>query len=79
MDLSNRVRSIETRADLAEFVRALLGDLQRKPETWENQTLDRYLEAMAAWIESSGEVREEWDSPSWRYIGELLIAAKIYE
>jgi hypothetical protein len=53
-------------------------------ESWENETLDRYLEALAAWLADSpgyfanrGEAVPE--EPSWMLIANMLAAARTYE
>lgn len=76
--------SIQTRHDLARFVHALRESLLSDPETWENQTLDRYLEALAAWIaDMEGYFKNqgvpEPEQPDWRLVGQMLFAASIYE
>lgn len=52
-------------------------DLSRDRGSWENPTLERYLEAMAAWLgaHEMAKVKE----PSWELMCEMLEAAKIYE
>ena len=51
---------MKTREDTIATLRQLLLELEEKPETWENPTLESYLEAMAAWLEDSG---HKLDSP----------------
>lgn len=68
---------MKTRADAVKTIRGLLEDLQNDPSSWENPTLERYLEAMAAWIEDSGEKYNQ--PPSWELIVDIVKAAKIYE
>ena len=84
MKLHERVAGIRSKADLVEFVRALSEDLRAKPEDWENRTLERYLSALASWLEDSdgyykNQGRAVPVSPSWQNVAEILIAAKIYE
>lgn len=43
------VDSVRTREDLAAFVLALRQDLLSNQAAWENPTLERFLEALAAW------------------------------
>jgi hypothetical protein len=50
----------------------------------ENPTLERFLEAFAAWcidmpgvFQSRGLAQPE--QPNWRLVGEMLIAASVYE
>jgi len=84
MELHERVNNIKTKQDLGQFVGALRADLATNPEGWENPTLDRFLEAMEAWIadmegyyKNRGE--EPADSPTWKTFGDILIAATMYE
>jgi hypothetical protein len=46
-------------------------------EDWENVTLEQFLEAMHAWIESVGPRID--GRPSWKFLEVLLGAAKLYE
>ncbi|MCB1025306.1 MAG: hypothetical protein KDB79_13000, partial [Acidobacteria bacterium] len=42
----------QTRNDLVTFVEALRSSLETQREDWENPTLDQYLEALGAVLES---------------------------
>lgn len=83
--IANReIDSINTKEDLAEFLFGLRKDLIENPGDWENQTLDRYLDAMESWIRvidaySKNTGDTEALSPSWRTFAKILSAAKIYE
>ncbi len=66
-----------TRHDVVEALDGLLRDLQADPGSWENPTLERYLEAMGRWVADMGQKRD--DPPSWEYIIDMLEAARIYE
>lgn len=68
---------MKTRQDVLTTLDALLDDLHQNPDDWENPTLERYLEAMRAWLESWGNKHDP--APSWELICTLLEAAKIYE
>jgi hypothetical protein len=68
---------MKTRENVVTSIRNLLADLKENPSTWENPTLDRYLDSMAAWLEDSGKTSAQ--PPSWDLIIEMLEAAKIYE
>jgi hypothetical protein len=83
-NLDCKVEEIQDRPHFVEFVRDLIGDLRTNPGKWENHTLESYLEAVAAWAEdcegyykSRGETAPQ--TPSWKFLGELLLAAKLYE
>jgi hypothetical protein len=72
------VSAVNTRADFVAFVYALVQDLCEHPEQWENTTLEMYLEALAAWVEDAKHNLESRQL-SWRRVGEMLLAARIYE
>lgn len=78
------VNEVKTSASLAEFVRELSADLTADPESWENRTLDRFLEAMEAWIRALDGYAANADDesvrvPSWSTFAKILAAAKVYE
>ncbi len=83
-NLNAAVNKIRTRQDLAEFVRLLRADLQTDPSSWENGSLDRFLDAAASWIEDmhgwyKNQGLEFSEDQPWRLIAQILIAAKHYE
>lgn len=84
MNLNQKVALIRTREDFVAFVQELLRDLNAIPDEWENSTLESYLEAMAAWTEDAeGYYTNQRvplpQHPSWRMLGEILLASKYYE
>ena len=84
MELHKHVETIVTKADLIAFIEALRRDLQANPGEWENPSLERYLSALANWIEDSdgyyqNQNQQPPSTPSWKNVAEMLLAAKIYE
>lgn len=84
MELHERVVGIHSRDDLAAFISELQADLIAKPDKWENSSLEKFLEALAAWCsDMDGYLQNHGDQapaqPSWRLLGEMLLAAKMYE
>jgi len=77
MNLSEMADRVASKDQLAAFVHALANDLHSHPEEWENATLETYLEALSVWLEVKGEPPPQ--SPRWKDIANMLIAAKIYE
>ncbi len=82
--LDKRIESIENKEQLSDWIIKLRKDLLDHPDKWENVTLERYLEAMAAWVRSSdgyylhvGQKIEE--RGTWKLFADILIAASIYE
>jgi hypothetical protein len=82
--LDEQVEGIATREDLAAFVETLRRDLEENPKQWENPTLATFLGALGSWIEDMDGFyrhhgREVAKAPTWKTIGEMLAAARIYE
>lgn len=75
MTLAEYNNSIRSREDFAAFARALSEDLHDNPETWENGSLERFLEALAALAEETSAQQK----PDWKAVGDMLMAAKVYE
>lgn len=82
--MNRDIDSIDTKEDLADFVSSLREELTKNPDEWENQTLDRFLDAMESWIrvidaysKNTGDM--EALSPSWKTFAKILCAAKVYE
>ncbi|WP_456307207.1 DUF7660 family protein [Paraburkholderia bannensis] len=48
---------------------------------WENGSIGSFLDAAAAWAETSRSGLRYYDAPSnpWRRVGDILIAGKEYE
>ena len=82
--LLEKVKAVDSKERLADFVAALAKDLQENSEEWENVTLERFLGAMEAWIGAmDGYYRNTWqpipDLPTWRTFADILMAARVYE
>ncbi|WP_434099390.1 DUF7660 family protein [Streptomyces platensis] len=64
---------VRSRDELVSFVRELRQDCLRRGHDGENQSLDRFLEALAAWMQDSPgwyqnigkELRKVGTGPSW--------------
>ena len=84
INLNNAVQSIKNKNDLAKFIKLLLEDMKNNDNDWENNTLERYLESMSAWLVDCDGLSLNLDKeipkqPDWNTIGEILLAAKYYE
>lgn len=78
------VAQIRSRSDLVRVIHALRADLQSDPDAWENPTLERFLDALAAWTEDmDGHYHARGaavpKTPTWALIGAMLVAARGYE
>jgi hypothetical protein len=76
--------SVNSKSDFVQFVEGLCADLAENPDEWENPTLDRFLDAIAAWAAASDNYYRNTahpvsDNVSWRFFAEVLAAARSYE
>ena len=83
-NLVDRVEQIQSHADFTAFSHALLADLKANPNEWENRDLPAFLEAMGAWVEDMNGFYQHSEGaiplqPSWKMLGRILLAAKVYE
>jgi hypothetical protein len=84
MELDQRISNIKSRQDLAEFVGALRQDLETNDNGCENPTLEQFLGAMEAWIQSMDAFyrnrgEQPPASPSWQTFAHILYASRIRE
>ena len=82
--LCHQQEAIETREDLASFIQALSGDVRLHPTWWQNTSLEGYLYALAAVVESLDQRFKNQGNtvpaqPTWQLVGDVLLAARIYE
>ena len=78
---------VNSREDFLKFLEEIYKDLliNKDKEYWENPTLERYLEAMRAWIIDMDKKKIK-ENPSynpeeisWSKLKDIFIAASIYE
>jgi hypothetical protein len=84
VNLDEAVQHLQSREDFVAFVRALAAHLQKNPDLWANRDLPAFLDAMAAWVEDmDGYYRNRGESvpdqPRWQTVGQILLAARVYE
>jgi hypothetical protein len=80
---SDAADAVRSREDLARFVEGLHHELIHGAD-WENDQLDGFLEALAAWIrDSPGSYRNtgrpDPDQATWSFFADALSAATLYE
>ena len=84
MTLAEHNNSVRSREDFVAFVKALSKDLRDNPASWENGNLERYLEALGAWVEGMdgyylNQGKPVPQQPDWKVAADMLLAAKMYE
>ncbi|WP_404816992.1 hypothetical protein [Streptomyces thermolineatus] len=75
---------VDSRAALSDHIRALRADLLERGGEWENPTLERYLDALASWIDDSPAWHRNFDQEmpadgGWTFFARALSAAVVYE
>ncbi|WP_116192839.1 DUF7660 family protein [Paenibacillus taihuensis] len=76
MEVHEMIQQVKSKEDFIVFVSRLLKDLENNRDEWKNPTLERFLEAMGAWVTDSKNVPHE---PTWMTLANILYASKIYE
>lgn len=84
MTLAEQTASVHSREDFVAFVQALSKDLRDNPATWENDSLERFLEALGAWVEDMdgyyiNQGKPVPQQPDWKVAADMLMAATMYE
>ena len=84
LHLNELVKQIDSRDAFVTFLQALRRDFQQRPEQWENRDLATFLNAMAAWAEDMDGYYHNLGEcvpaqPTWKTLGQMLLAARIYE
>jgi hypothetical protein len=84
MEHYEMIKGVDSVKTLAHFIGELRLNLIAEPSEWENPSLERFLEAMEAWIntidsyeKNTGDV--DIRNPSWKTFAKILYAAKVYE
>lgn len=82
--LAEKVRELRTREDLVAFLHLAADDVTANPQDWENDNLPAFLEAWAAWLNDcpgwfAWKGEDVPEVPSWKLVGDMVMAARIYE
>jgi hypothetical protein len=76
---------LNSRDDLAQFIKDMHSDFRTNGREWENQDLESFLEALAAYAKDidgyykNENIPEDPDKPSWRLFSDMLYGARMYE
>jgi hypothetical protein len=76
--------AVRSPTDVARVVEQMLDDLREHPHEWENPTLERFLEALAASLDALEPLHINRDEtlasqPTWKLLAEILVMATGYE
>ena len=84
MNLVEQTSSIRSRGEFLSFLTALRNDLSANPESWQNVTLESFLEALQAWVNDMDGYYTNIGKPvpqvpDWQVVAEMLMASRVYE
>lgn len=84
MNIEESIKHIKSRQEFVNFVRDLKMNFSSDPESWENATLENFLEGLSAWTEDMDGYYKNNDLPmptdiNWNIFAKILLAAKYYE
>ena len=81
MDLKELLDQVHDEASFLAFVRGLLQDWRTDGASWENGTVEDFLESALAWGESTrvGSSQGIGSASPWKRAATLLYCGKIYE
>lgn len=75
---------VDTKEQFIIFCRELALDFVENPDTWQNRTIDRYLESISAFLQSMDEkyLYDEFGiviptNPDWRFFAKIVQANKL--
>jgi hypothetical protein len=70
---------VETFQNFIDFLLILESSYRDHGTAWENQTIDRMMEAASAWATDAAKREPELKTPSWQNFAQILSAGLIYE
>ena len=75
------LEEVKDEESFTKFLVALMKDWETGYEGWENSNIGSFLEAAAAWAESTKDGVNDYSPPPnpWRRCAEILHAGKVYE
>lgn len=85
MDIYDYASSIETKQEFDKFLEMLYEDFIRNRDKWENNTLERFLEALSTISRDYQNVLNgdnlivSADKPTWKMFANILLGAIVYE
>lgn len=83
-EMDRSCNSVSTKNELIKLIYSLVSEVKSNPNQWENNDLPSFLEAMASWMEDMEGFYENMNKPypddvNWSVLGDILMAARVYE
>lgn len=84
MAVEHMVENLRSKEDFINFILELSNDFKKNIKSWENRSVDSYLEAVADWVEGMDNYYINVNKPvpqniNWKVLADIFMAAKMYE
>ena len=84
MIVEQMVENVRSKEDFINFIQELSNDFKSNIKSWENRSVDNYLEAIADWVEGMDNYYINMNKPvpqniHWKVLADIFMAAKMYE
>lgn len=82
--IEDAVDRIQTRQEFVDFAQMLGRDASTNHDQWENRDLTSYMAGLAGFVtDMDGYYQNRGESipeqPTWKMLGQILLAARVYE
>ena len=83
-NMHQEINKIKSKQDFLTFLGLYIQDFRDNIDSWENTTIDTFLEGMESWVEDMEGYYENMHLPvpenvDWKTFANILYAAKMYE
>ncbi len=79
MDIFSEAKSVASKESFIRFLEALRMDYLNDPGSWENQTIDSFLWAVASWVKDYSGPDVDFEKPDWKTVAAMFYMGKMYE
>lgn len=79
MDLFEKLNAAKDKQSFLEFLQALRNDFVENKETWENISIDDFLESIGRWVKDYHNDDINFDKPNWKTVSAMFYMGKLYE
>jgi len=79
MELFSVLNNVNDKNSFLYFLSMLRDDYINNKKTWENQSIDSYIDSIIAWINDYEGDDINTDNPNWKSISAMFYMGKLYE
>ncbi|TPN87380.1 DUF7660 family protein [Aquimarina algicola] len=82
--MNENIHNIKTKEDFLNFLDRYIQSFREEKESWENSSIDTFLEGMHGWVDDMEGYYENMGLPipehiDWKIFADILYASKMYE